>query len=372
MINKKILYLIVVIILSFSFLIKAQTADKQKNVTKSASANLEDGYIPTADGTRLFYQKIGKSKKVIILPGRLFAFEDFKQLADGWTLISYDMRGRGRSDAIPDEKKSQMLSIRHDVEDVETVRRYFGVEKFNLIGYSYLGLMSVMYAMDYPKRVERIVQLGPVPLKFGTSYPANLTNTDNLEDIGAKAEEIANVRKLSAEGYDKTNPQDYCEKFWSVTRFRLVGNPANVEKLGESQCDMPNEYPVNLFKHFDYSFASVQKLDIPKENLREIKIPVLTIHGTKDRNAPYGAGREWALLLPNARLLTIENAAHQSFAEYPDVVFPAVRQFLKGRFPKNSERVTQLNPNPVEEKADNQRSDCIFPFPKGKGWKLIL
>src|SRR5437667_10930358 len=36
----------------------------------------------------------------------------------------------------------------------------------------------------------------------------------------------------------------------------------------------------------------------------------LTVHGTKDRSSPYGGGREWALMLPNARLLTIENVAH--------------------------------------------------------------
>jgi pimeloyl-ACP methyl ester carboxylesterase len=41
-------------------------------------------------------------------------------------------------------------------------------------------------------------------------------------------------------------------------------------------------------------------------------MPVLTIHGTKDRNAPYGSGREWAFNLPNARLLTIKGGAHNA------------------------------------------------------------
>ena len=42
------------------------------------------------------------------------------------------------------------------------------------MGYSYLGFMVVLYAMDHPDRVERLVQLGPVPRKFGTEYPASL------------------------------------------------------------------------------------------------------------------------------------------------------------------------------------------------------
>jgi alpha-beta hydrolase superfamily lysophospholipase len=35
----------------------------------------------------------------------------------------------------------------------------------------------------------------------------------------------------------------------------------------------------------------VQKLDLPKEKSAAVNVPVLTMHGTKDRNAPYGSGR---------------------------------------------------------------------------------
>jgi pimeloyl-ACP methyl ester carboxylesterase len=50
-------------------------------------------------------------------------------------------------------------------------------------------------------------------------------------------------------------------------------------------------------------------LDIPKESIAKVTAPVLTIHGRKGRNAPYGGGREWDMLLPNARLITIDAAA---------------------------------------------------------------
>ena len=75
------------------------------------------------------------------------------------------MRNRGKSEHIDDGSK---LTIQNDVRDLETVRQHFGVTRFTPVGYSYLGLMVVMYAMEHPDHVERIVQLGPVPLKFGT------------------------------------------------------------------------------------------------------------------------------------------------------------------------------------------------------------
>jgi proline iminopeptidase len=315
----------------------------QNGLQSSGAQTVEEGYVSTEDGTRLYYQKVGHGPRTVIIPGALFLFNNLRQLTEGRTLIFYDMRGRGRSAPIPDNRKSEMVSIYHDVKDVERISRHFNVEKFSLIGYSYLGLMVVMYGMDHPGRVERIVQIGPVPLKFGTKYPDNLTNSDKLADIGASRDEIAKVEKMLDEGYDKSNPQDFCEKQWQVTRFRLVGNPANVDKLGQGLCDLPNEWPMNLGKHFQYSFVSVQRLDIPREKVAQVSIPVLTIHGTKDRNAPYGAGREWALMLPNARLLTVKGAAHQSFAEYPEAVIPAIRTFLDGKWPAGSEKVTEIN-----------------------------
>jgi pimeloyl-ACP methyl ester carboxylesterase len=77
-----------------------------------------------------------------------------------------------------------------------------------------------------------------------------------------------------------------------------------------------------------------------------MRVPVLIIHGTWDRNAPYAAGREWALTLPNARLITVERAAHQVTADAPDVVLPAIETFVAGRWPERAEKITSLERGP--------------------------
>lgn len=302
-----------------------------------SSGSFEEGYVPLPDGLRLYYRKIGSGKRVVIVPLRLFLFDDFKQLGDQFTVISYDTRNRGYSSAVQDNTK---LTINEDIEDIERVRRHFRVQKFSLVGYSYMGMGVVLYAMKYPQYVERLVQLGPVPLKYGTAYPASLMANDT-KPVPDPAE-MAKIEELRKTGFDQTNPKEFCERQWQATRFRLVGNPANVLKLGRGVCDMPNEWAVNLARHFQYSFTSIQRLNISKADVAKVSIPVLTIHGTKDRNAPYGAGREWALMLPNARLLTVDGAAHQAFAEFPEIVFPAIRIFLKGGWPAQAEKVTSL------------------------------
>ena len=321
--------------LTFVFLCAGCTSDSPAS---GDSASVEEGFVTAQDGVRLFYRKVGTSASTVIVPGDLFLFDGLRSLAEGRTMIFYDMRNRGRSDSVADGER---ITINHDVTDLEAVRAHFRVEKTSLVGYSYLGFMVAMYAMEHPERVEHIVQMGPVPYKFGTEYPAHLTAND--QEPVLDPEEVQRLRQLRADGFHESNPKEYCQQEWSVTRFRLVGNPANVEKLGPGWCEMPNEWPVNMARHFQHFFVSVQQLEIPKEEIAGITVPVLTIHGTKDRNAPYGSGREWALTLPNARLLTVQGVAHQSWLEAPEIILPAIDEFLRGAWPAAAEKVTVLD-----------------------------
>ncbi len=279
------------------------------------------GFVDVGD-TRLFYQKIGKGDQVLVVPLHLYLFEDFKHLAKNRTIIFYDVRNRGASDRVEDVSK---LNIHEDIEDLEKLRKHFGIKKMSLIGESYVGLMVVMYAMKYPQYVDKLIQIGPVPLKFGTKYPAELTANDPSPVPDPEKE--AELEKLREKDFHKTNPKEFCERDWAVVATMLVGKPELAPKV-KSPCVHPNEWPEALERHFEYHFVSVQKLDIPKSEVEKVKHPVLTIHGTKDRNAPYGSGKEWSEILPNATLLTVKGAAHVPWIDEPEIVFGAIEKFL--------------------------------------------
>lgn len=295
----------------------------------------DTGWIAGPDGVRLYYERIGSGPRTLIVPGRLFLARDLAPLGERHTVILYDMRNRGRSSRVED---GRLLTIGKDVEDLEAVRRHFGVERFVPIGYSYLGLMVVLYALAHPDRVERLVQLGPVPREFGTEYPASLVHRDSAPVVSPAA--AARPDSLERSGWAADHPREFCEES-RVTAVRLVGDPAKAAKL-PNLCDMPNEWPVNFRRHLEHHFADVQRLDLPRGALKRVRMPVLTVHGTWDRNAPYAAGREWALSLPDARLLTVERAAHQVVTDAPEVVLPAIEQFVGGRWPAGAEKVRSL------------------------------
>ena len=118
-----------------------------------------EGYVKTDDGLRLWFQTVGSGPQVVVLPNGFHLLEDFSCLAPGRTLVFYDVRNRGRSDTVSDPALLER-GIHNDVDDLDAVRRHFGLDRFALIGHSYMGLMVVLYAMKYPARVDRIVQIG--------------------------------------------------------------------------------------------------------------------------------------------------------------------------------------------------------------------
>jgi pimeloyl-ACP methyl ester carboxylesterase len=68
-------------------------------------------------------------------------------------------------------------------------------------------------------------------------------------------------------------------------------------------------------------------------------VPVLVVHGRRDRNAPYGGGRDWAEIWPGARLVSLENAAHALWIDDP-AVLDDLETFLKGGWPARAERLS--------------------------------
>lgn len=302
-----------------------------------------EGYVTTEDGVRLYFQKLGNGPKAVVFPNGICLFDDFKHLADGRTLIFYDLRNRGRSDHVSDGSKLKR-GIHHDVDDLEAVRRHFGINKVDVIGHSYMGLMVILYAMKYAAYVNRVVQIGPMEPFAGKQYPAHLTGADaTFREVFAKLGQLQKERTSST-------PEEFCRKFWSILRLIYVTNPADADKINWGRCDLPNG--LNFMKYWtEKILPSIQSLNLAAEEIAKLKTPILTIHGTRDRSAPYGGGREWALLLPNARLVTVENAGHAPWIEAPEKVFGSIQAFIGGTWPEAAQKVESLDPNDEPAKS---------------------
>jgi proline iminopeptidase len=280
-----------------------------------------EGYVTTDDGVRLWFQTVGSGPRIVVLPNGFHLVEDFSCLAPGRTLVFYDVRNRGRSDTVTDPSRLQR-GIHNDVDDLDAARRHFGLDRLALIGHSYMGLMLILYAMKYPAHVDRIVQIGAMPPDPRKQYPAELTANDTV--VQDTMVELAALPR----GGPSCDPADYCRKFWSILRSIYVTDPKDAEKIRWDRCDLPNErdFMRYLTAHI---MPSIHTLALTPEALAAVTVPVLTIHGTKDRSAPYGGGQDWTSLLPNARLLPVDGAGHAPWIEKRELVFSALDDCLR-------------------------------------------
>ncbi|MBZ5607907.1 MAG: alpha/beta hydrolase [Acidobacteriia bacterium] len=296
-----------------------------------------DGYITMPDGVRLFYRKTGSGPQVL-LPNGFHLFDDFQRFAARRTLIFYDVRNRGQSDSVTDPSKLAN-GILQDADDLDAVRRHFEITRLDAIAHSYIGVMLGLYAKKYPSHLSRMILLGPMQPNAATQYPAHLTNADStLAEVLSRLAELQKQRSSPDQ-----DPREACEKFWSALRPIYVANPVDAGKIKWSRCDLPNER--NFMKYWIGSILpSIQRLHFSPADLANAKAPVLIVHGVKDRSSPYGGGRDWALLFPNARLLTVENAAHAPWIEAPDLVFSSIQTFLDGHWPDAARTITSLDP----------------------------
>jgi pimeloyl-ACP methyl ester carboxylesterase/ketosteroid isomerase-like protein len=289
------------------------------------TAKLEEGVIPTPDGVKLHYRKLSGGSPVTIVAPLDFMFHDLlSQFADIATVITYDGRSRGRSTV----SEVKLLTIEQDVRDLETVRAHFKLDKFVPLGYSYYGKVVGMYAAAHPQHVARMIQLGP-----GANRPADMPEPEQ-GTFGAPAEDVKRLEELRAA---KAGPREICEAFWKVMAYRMVGDPKRAALYDLSHCALENEQ--NFMATFQHLWPSVLAATLSADELKKIGMPVLVIHGTRDRNAHYNGGRAWGASLPDARLVTVDGAAHAPWLDDPVAVFGAVRHFIRGEWPLGSEKI---------------------------------
>ncbi len=84
-----------------------------------------------------------------------FMNQFLEQLAQKVTVVFYDKHGCGQSDRDREE-----FTLESELLDLETVVNHLGLDKFNLLGSSMSGPISIAFTARYPNRVSRLVLYG--------------------------------------------------------------------------------------------------------------------------------------------------------------------------------------------------------------------
>ena len=289
-----------------------------------------DGYVTADDGVRLYFQRIGTGDRVLIVPNGPPLFDLLEPLAATHTVVAFDPVNRGRSDRIVDAARLESL-LEREANDIDAVRRHVGAATVDLLGHSYTGTVLVLYARRHPEHVNRIIQIGPAAPDGAVSHPRTPEDEALLQSIF--------VRILEVQRDTTPGSEEFCRRFWDALRPLYVVDPADVSKLDAfDRCDLETERHAGEHA-MTRIVPALAAMRLQADDVRAVTAPVLTIHGRRDRSGPYEGGRDWVRILPNARLVSVENAGHMPWIEKPAEVRSAIETFLGGGWPAAAERV---------------------------------
>ena len=282
------------------------------------------GFITASDGARLYFEIHGKARDTVIVPGAALVASSLSPLQSELTLVFYDPRGRGRSDWIPESKR---LTMDNEVADLEAIRAGLKISKAGIIGFSYLGLMTALYAMDYPARVTRLAQLSPMEPNQETA--SRYAPAERKVRSDSAAARLARSRV----GADTTDFVAECKRWYAAYLPMYVGDTAVAASVTTEYCAHENETPKRFLWRNQQVTRSIGRRWDYTDRAKDMKVPTLVIQGDRDFAVSPDGGRRWAEIIPDARLIMLSGAGHLTYVERADRVLPALSRFFAGRWP---------------------------------------
>ncbi len=264
-------------------------------------------------GVSLYERRAGRGPEVVVLHGGPGAHHDyllpgFDRLAAGRTLVYYDQRGGGRS-PVPREVP---VGWREQVADLESLRGLWGLDRLTLAGYSWGGLLSLLYALEHPERVERLALVSCAPVWRGAraEFERRLAERNAAPEIQAARREVQEAGRgtLGDEPYRRRMFELSVAGYFhdwrraaGLTPFRVTGRTSDAvwESLG------------------DYDL---------RPRLSGLAVPALVVHGEEDP-IPLETARILAGLL-GAPLHPIPECGHVPYVEAPEEFTRALDRFL--------------------------------------------
>ena len=254
-------------------------------------------------GLRVHYAEQGdrEGEAFVFLHGYVDSWFSYSRmlplLSPEYHAFAPDQRGHGGSD------KPQCCYTADDyAADVDAFMKAVGIEKATLVGDSSGGLIAQRVALDYPRRVSRLVLVGS---------PTTLVNNEAVRGFGKEM--------LALE--DPISPE-FVREFVLGTIHHPVPEEFLERVVSESL-----KVPARVWR--DYYEGVVLTVD-DTARLHEIDVPTLILWGEQDNLLPREEQERRAAAIPNATLLVYPETGHLAHWVRPEWVVRDLEAFLRG------------------------------------------
>ncbi len=276
-------------------------------------------HTPEVDIATFTYGAMSSDTPVIAVNGGPGLSHVYLIQNDVWTrrvaahrqVIFYDQRGTGAS-RMNEPGAPQTMDAQ--IADLEAVRALLHVDKVNLVGDSYGGLLASAYASAYPSHVRALILSDSAAPGFASLHPRlNEVYPDVISDAKAQAEKFSGPDKdtKAADGQLRAH-------------FRMIFySPELCERYLRNASDLGSTPAVG-----DAVSKAIEHLDLMPQ-MAQFRFPVLVLQGRFDLNVTPDVSWDVAHRIPGAQLVFFEHSGHLPYYEEPDKYASVVNGFLQ-------------------------------------------
>jgi class 3 adenylate cyclase len=257
-------------------------------------------FCTTSDGLTIAYATLGEGPPVVYATGWPTHLElewespssrsFLEALAQGCTLVRYDMRGTGLSDREVDD-----FSLDPLIRDLEAVVDHLELDKFDLVSLGVLaGPIAMTYAAANHGRVARLV------LSTAFVRGDKITTPDRQQAL-----------------------IQYAAQFGMPTLDFVDDPDADSGGTRDAQRRLQETASPDVQSALLRTLFSVDVSDLTER----LTMPTLVLHGRQDTAVPFARGRELAARLPQTRFVPFEGQSSAPWA-HRTVIVPEIHRFL--------------------------------------------
>jgi pimeloyl-ACP methyl ester carboxylesterase len=242
------------------------------------------------NGVCIWYEEHGKGPAVLLTHGYSATSRMWTPQVDGlagrFRLITWDLRGHGRSDS-PDDPSA--YGQKQSVEDMVAILDACGIDRAVIGGLSLGGYLSLAFHLEHPARVRALLLVDTGP--------------------GYRNEEGRRRWNTLAEGYARAFEERGLEALGSGAEVR-AGEHRSAKGLALAARGILEQRDARVI-----------------DSLVEIRVPTLVLWGARDE-AFFKPSEYMAVKIPGARRVILPGAGHAANLDRPQAFNAAVAEFL--------------------------------------------
>lgn len=258
----------------------------------------------------------------------LFEATTAQNFADlGFYVIVYDRRGEGRS-----KDEDAKMTFNESFEDLLNIYKTYKIEKANILGHSFGGIIATLFTEKYPEKVKSLTLAGALVSQQET-YNHILKNAEekfkNDSDKLSQILEIKNLNNNSAE-YRKQ-----CFEIASEMNYFNMPNPTEESKKLREIYEKSELSKTNFRNHNSpikfYQNESQNNLNnnLILKGIRKNRIPIYAIYGKEDFIFSPSQLKDLQRIVGKSNFNVLENCSHYLFVDQQAEFLKFIYQKLK-------------------------------------------